>query len=112
MKNVLLLLFPYWSPVVPPAGLARIKAHLEAQGHRCKIVDFNAKKESLTLYHNYYGILKKYIQGAKRGTLYNLGNDLMEQHLMAYVLGGESHPQYYAHVSNIFRYIFQLEVNR
>jgi len=68
MKSVLFLLFPYWSPVVPPAGLARIKAHLESRGYHCKIVDLNTKKETLTLYRNYYGILRKYIAGAKRGT--------------------------------------------
>src|SRR5262249_42089746 len=107
MKSVLFLLFPYWSPVVPPAGLARIKAHLETLGHKCKVVDLNSKKETLTLYRGYYSVLRKYIAGAKRGTLYNLGNDLMEQHAMAHVLGGPEAPRYGEHLADIVRHVFR-----
>ncbi|MFO0891956.1 MAG: hypothetical protein U0790_22830 [Isosphaeraceae bacterium] len=107
-RNVLLMLLPYWSPVVPPAGLCRIKSYLESRGHRARVVDFNSKKESLSFYYGYHAILEKYIPGGKRGNLKNLGNDLMEYHIMAYVLKGEDEPRYEEHIRGVVHSIFQV----
>jgi hypothetical protein len=57
--KILLTILPYWSPIVPPAGLAALKSFLQPRGYEIKAVDMNKKKESLEFYYGYFNVLKK-----------------------------------------------------
>jgi hypothetical protein len=84
-RKILLAILPYWSPLIPPAGLAALKSYLQPRGYNVKAVDMIAKKESLEFYYGYFNVLKKNIPPEKRGTFYNIGHDLLENHMMAYL---------------------------
>ena len=83
-KHIFLTILPYWSPVIPPAGLSVLKSFLQPYGYTSRIIDFNTKRETLSFYYDYFDALKKYIPPENRGTFYNMGHEILEKHLIAY----------------------------
>jgi len=83
--KILLTILPYWAPVLPPVGLARLKSFLQANGYEVKIVDLIVKNEALEFYYGYFDILKKCIPVEKQGNFKNLGHDVLQNHMMAHM---------------------------
>ncbi|HLP49160.1 MAG TPA: hypothetical protein VK469_24680, partial [Candidatus Kapabacteria bacterium] len=84
-KNILLAVLPYWAPVLPPVGLARIKSFLKPYGYNVTVVDLIVKNEALEFYYNYFDVLKKCIPEEKRGNFKNIGHDVLRNHMMAHM---------------------------
>ena len=83
-KHVFFTVLPYWSPVIPPAGLSALKGFLKPYGYTARVIDFNTKAETLSFYYDYFDAMKKYVPPEKRGTFYNMGHEILEKHLVAY----------------------------
>ncbi len=83
-KKILLVLLPYWAPVLPPVGLARLKSFLQTNGYVVKVVDLIVKNEALEFYYGYFDVLKKCIPQEKRGNFKNIGHDVLRNHMMAH----------------------------
>lgn len=84
-KKILLILLPYWTPLLPPQGMSRIKGFLRQQGCRVKTVDVNLDNRFKRLYNKYFDRLKEFIPQHKLGNLYNIGNDAWREHMMAHI---------------------------
>ena len=84
-KKILLTVLPYWAPVLPPVGLARLKSFLQAHGYEVKVVDLIVKNEALEFYYGYFDVLKKCIPEEKRGNFKNIGHDVLRNHMMAHL---------------------------
>lgn len=84
-KKLLLILLPYWTPLLPPQGISRIKGYLQQHGCRVKTVDVNLDNRFKKLYTSYFDRLKEYIPENKLGNLYNIGNDAWREHMMAHI---------------------------
>ncbi|HLP62592.1 MAG TPA: hypothetical protein VK186_27380, partial [Candidatus Deferrimicrobium sp.] len=84
-EKILLVLLPYWAPVLPPVGLGRLKRFLQPHGYQVNIVDFIVKNEAMEFYYNYFDVLKKCIPEAKRGNFKNIGHDVLRNHMMAHM---------------------------
>jgi radical SAM superfamily enzyme YgiQ (UPF0313 family) len=85
VKKILLTILPYWSPVIPPVGLAALKSFLQPHGYQVKTVDMVAKMESLQFYYGYFNVLREYIPEEKRGNFFNIGHDVLQTHMMAHL---------------------------
>jgi hypothetical protein len=83
--KILLTILPYWAPVLPPVGLARLKSFLQANGYEVKIVDLIVKNETLEFYYGYFDVLKKCVPEKKQGNFKNLGHDVLQNHMMAHM---------------------------
>ena len=83
--KILLTILPYWAPVLPPVGLARLKSFLQANGYEVKIVDLIVKNETLEFYYGYFDVLKKCVPEEKQGNFKNLGHDVLQNHMMAHM---------------------------
>jgi radical SAM superfamily enzyme YgiQ (UPF0313 family) len=84
-EKILLAVLPYWAPVLPPVGLARLKSFLQSHGCDVKVVDLIVKNETLEFYYGYFNVLEKCIPTAKRGNFKNVGHDVLESHMMAHM---------------------------
>lgn len=84
-KKVLLALMPFWSPLIPPQGLARLKGFLQGYGIMVKTVDANLEKQFKGLYDLYFNTMKRFIPEKKWGNFYNIGNDVWREHMMAHI---------------------------
>jgi len=80
--DVAFALLPYWTPLIPPFGLANMKGYLNEHNYKTKIFDANIDKKFVKILSNYFNILKKAIPENAQGNLINVGNDLMANHLM------------------------------
>jgi len=83
-KKILLVLLPFWTPLIPPMGIVSLKTFLQKHGYRVKTVDATVEEEFQDLYHKYFDALKKYIPLNKRGNFYNVGHDVLQNHMMAH----------------------------
>ncbi len=81
-KNITLGLMPFWAPLVPPFGLKCLQDYLEKDGHKVEIFDCNIKGEFDNIYKDYIKTIKKWIPKQKLGNVYNVGNDVLNNHLM------------------------------
>jgi len=76
-SKIVLLMLPYWSPLIPPHGLAIIKSSLENRGNIVKCYDFNIDPAFKTIYNSFYEFLKSIMSEDNRGHLYHTGNDVL-----------------------------------
>lgn len=84
-KKILLAVLPYWAPVLPPVGLARLKSFLQPHGYDVKVVDLIVKNEALEFYYDYFDVLKKCVPEKNRGNFKNIGHDVLRNHMMAHL---------------------------
>ncbi|MCP4147094.1 MAG: hypothetical protein GY757_05025, partial [bacterium] len=84
-EKIVLALLPFWTPLLPPQGLSRLKGYLQPQGYRVKTVDANLEKQFKELYDLYFETLRQGIPREKQGNFYNIGNDVWREHMMAHI---------------------------
>jgi radical SAM superfamily enzyme YgiQ (UPF0313 family) len=82
-EKILLVLLPFWTPLIPPMGIACLKSYLVSHGYRVRTVDVNVELDSMEFYENYFNTLKTFIPEQQRGNFYNTGRELLRNHMMA-----------------------------
>jgi len=83
--KILLFMLPFWTPLVPPQGICHLKHFLQHHGFIVKTKDANIVEEFKDLYNQYFDVLKKYVPENKRGNFFNIGHDVMRNHLIAHI---------------------------
>jgi hypothetical protein len=84
-EKILLALLPFWTPLIPPQGIARLKGFLQGHGYAVKTVDANLEGKFRRLYDKYFDTLKTFIPEERHGNFYNIGNDVWREHMMAHL---------------------------
>lgn len=84
-EKILLLLLPFWSPLVPPMGISCLKSYLRMHHYKVKAVDVNTKKHFRVLHDRYFDILWDCVPGDNRGNFYSIGQDVLKNHLMVHL---------------------------
>ncbi len=85
MEKILLALMPFWDPQIPPLGIACLKSFLNQHNYIVKGVDANLEMEFREIHDNYFNLLQKYIPENKRGNIFNIGNQVLRNHMMAHI---------------------------
>jgi hypothetical protein len=83
-EKILLAALPFWTPLIPSQGIASLKGFLQRYGHQVRAVDLAASSELLESYKKYFDTLKKFIPPENRGNFYNIGHDVLRNHMMAH----------------------------
>ncbi|MGD2089473.1 MAG: radical SAM protein [Candidatus Aminicenantes bacterium] len=83
-NKILLVLLPYWTPLIPPQGIAALKVFLEKYDYKVKTVDVNVESQFKDFYQQYFNTLKQYIPESNWGNFYNIGHDVLRNHMMAH----------------------------
>ncbi len=84
-EKVLLMLLPFWTPQIPPLGIACLKSYLICHGFDVKTIDANTDANLNSLYNDYLRSLKECIPEEKRGNYYNVAQDVFRNHLNAFL---------------------------
>jgi radical SAM superfamily enzyme YgiQ (UPF0313 family) len=84
-KEILLGLMPYWTPLIPPMAISYLKEYLKRHGYSVTIVDLNIEVEFKELYHAYFNKLKEFVEESKRVNFYNIGHDVLQNHMTAHI---------------------------
>lgn len=84
-KKILLGLLPFWTPLIPPMAMAYLKGYIEPHGYDVATVDANVELDFKALYNKYFDTLKNYIPPKKRGNYYNIGHDMLQNHMTAHI---------------------------
>lgn len=84
-RKVLLALMPFWDPFIPPLGISCLHGFLARQGIPVKKVDANIEKAFTDIYDRYFDTLKQNIPGDRRSNFYNIGKDVLRNHMMAHI---------------------------
>jgi len=83
-NKILLGLLPYWTPLIPPQGIGQLKVFLEKHGYKVKTVDANVESQFKDTYQGYFNSLKQYVPESNWGNFYNIGHDVLRNHMMAH----------------------------
>jgi radical SAM superfamily enzyme YgiQ (UPF0313 family) len=83
--TILLVLLPYWDPMVPPQGISHLKTFLKHHGYNVVTNDANTLDIFKELNDKYFDTLKSFIPEDKRGNFINIGHDVMRNHMMAHL---------------------------
>jgi radical SAM superfamily enzyme YgiQ (UPF0313 family) len=70
--------------LVPPLGIASLKCFSQTHGYRVTAVDANIEDDLREGYTEYFSRLKEYIPENKRRHLYNIGHEVLKNHMMAH----------------------------
>lgn len=91
LKKILLGLLPFWTPLIPPMGIATLKSYLHRYGYQVKIVDATIHPQFKEIYDRYFNQLKEYVPENKRANFYNVGHDVLQNHMMAQIHYKDEH---------------------
>ena len=83
-NKILLVLLPFWTPMIPPQGSAQLKVFLGKYGYKVKAIDVNVEIEFRDIYKKYFHTLMRYIPESNWGNFYNIGHDVLRNHMMAH----------------------------
>jgi len=88
-EKILLALLPFWDPQIPPLGIACLKSYLQQHGYKVKSVDANLEIQFRGIFDDYFRNLGKIVPPEKQGNIYNIGNQVLRNHAMAYLNANE-----------------------
>ncbi|NVM67816.1 radical SAM superfamily enzyme YgiQ (UPF0313 family) [Mucilaginibacter sp. SG538B] len=95
-KRVLLILLPFWDPLVPPLGIVSLKTFLEFHGnYEVRAYDANIEYAFRDIYDRYFGALELMIPANKRKLLYNMGHEVLRNHSMAAVQAENNYDDFF-----------------
>ncbi|MCP4158062.1 MAG: hypothetical protein GY757_60725, partial [bacterium] len=83
-KKILLGILPYWDPIIPPNGIAHLKRFLQKHGYIVKTVDLIVEEKFQEIYSSYFKLLEEFVDESGRGNFFNIGHDVMQDHMMAH----------------------------
>lgn len=83
--KILLVLLPFWSPLIPPQGIASLKCFLQRYGYHVKAVDANIEDQFKQIYEAYFNALRGFIPENKQGNFLRVGHELLRNHMMAHI---------------------------
>ena len=83
--KILLGLLPFWSPLIPPIGIACLKTHLSQFGYNVHTIDANIEIDFNELYDHYFEIIKKNMPDNRKGNFFSIGHDVLRNQMMAYL---------------------------
>jgi radical SAM superfamily enzyme YgiQ (UPF0313 family) len=109
-KKILLALLPFWTPLIPPMGVACLKSHLKRYDFEVTVRDANVEVVFKEIYHRYLDTLKKYVPEENHGNFYNIGIDVLQNHMMVHINYQEER-QYLELVKKIIFQTFSFEVD-
>ena len=84
VNKILLITLPFWTPLIPPQGIAHLKVFLEKYGYKVKTADANVEPEFREIYQQYFATIRKYVPESNWGNFYNIGHDVLRNHMMAH----------------------------
>jgi len=84
-KKILLILLPFWTPMIPPLGITGLKSFLLQHGYTVFTADANTEDTYKEKYDSYFRTLREYVPEEKRGNFYSIGTDVLRNHLMAHI---------------------------
>ncbi|MCP4154920.1 MAG: radical SAM protein, partial [bacterium] len=107
--KILLANVPYWDPLIPPQGIGCLKSFLQPHGYDVTIADLNIEPTFKELYNDYFKTFERYIPLEGRGNFFNIGHDILQNHMMAYI-NRENEDQYRELVKMLIDTIFYCDV--
>lgn len=84
-QKILLILLPFWTPLIPPIGIACLKTYLNKQNYDVKTIDANTEIDFSDLYDRYFNTLKKNVPENKKGNFFAVGHDVLRNQMTAYL---------------------------
>jgi hypothetical protein len=109
-KKILLALLPFWTPQIPPVGISCLKSYLQPQGFEVTTVDANVDERYRNIYNRYFELLREYVAEEKRGNFFNIGHDVLQNHLTAH-LNWDDEDQYIELVKVLIDKTFYIHVD-
>jgi radical SAM superfamily enzyme YgiQ (UPF0313 family) len=85
-EKILLMLAPFWAPLIPPLGSSCIKSYIKKNGYNnVKIIDANLESKLWEMNSKYLNKMKKLIPEEKRGNFNMVAYDIFMNHLMIHI---------------------------
>lgn len=103
-ERILLVMLPYWTPLIPPQGIASIKVYLEKHGYSVRTADANIEEVFKEIYEDYFNALKRFVPEDQWGNFYNIGHDVLRNQMMAYFNHTPEHREEYSQLVKIIIY--------
>jgi hypothetical protein len=84
-EKILLVLLPFWDPLIPPMGISCLHSFLKKHGFNVKKVDANVEELFTGIHDRYCETLKQYIPENRRSNFYNIGKEVLRNHMIAHI---------------------------
>ncbi|HEY6872554.1 MAG TPA: radical SAM protein [Geobacteraceae bacterium] len=84
-NRILLMLLPFWTPLIPPLGIACLKSFLQKHGYEVTTADANQQADIWKRYYLYNNALMKCVPEKMRGNFLNTGHNVLRHHCMAFM---------------------------
>jgi hypothetical protein len=84
-EKILLGLLPFWTPLIPPIGIACLKSYLSKRNYDVAVFDATVEVMFKEFYDRYFEVLGENVPGDRKGNFYSIGHDVLRNQLMAHL---------------------------
>jgi hypothetical protein len=84
-EKILLMMLPYWDPLIPPQGIAHLKRFLRHHGYETVACDANIDEGFKDIYNRYFAVLRRHVPLERQGNFFNIGHDVLRNHMTAHI---------------------------
>jgi hypothetical protein len=85
-NNIVILLLPFWTPMIPSMSVASLKAYLEKNGYNIYSDDLNVDDNVRAFYYQYFRTISSYVPEDKHSNFYSIGHHVLHNHMCSYLL--------------------------
>lgn len=110
-KKVLLVFLPFWTPLVPPMGIAVLKTFLQEHSYAVSTVDGCIDFDFNRSYKQYLTFLREVVPQDKQGNFHNIGHDVLRNHLVAHFCSNDK-KEYYDLITEIIYQTFFIKLDK
>ncbi|MBY0012816.1 B12-binding domain-containing radical SAM protein [Paenibacillus typhae] len=110
--KVLLMVLPYWTPLLPMLGISSIKSYLQENGVEAFTIDSNVDEDFLEMHDKYFNLLEGALSDDKvisKNHILNIGHNVMQNHMMAYINKKANEKDYFELLDLNLREFFFIE---
>lgn len=108
--KIVLMQLPYWTPLIPPQGIARLKTFLNKNGYtNVNLYEPNVDKDFKDIYELYFTYVKSFVPEFYQGNIYDNGHDLLRNHFMSY-LDRDRISDYFNLINLFFKQTYLIEL--
>ncbi|HAN17193.1 MAG: hypothetical protein A2X13_06040 [Bacteroidetes bacterium GWC2_33_15] len=108
---IYLVQLPFWTPLIPPQGIAKIKSYLQSNGYRVKTSDLNVDYEVKSTYESLLKIIRDIVPKEKWGNFYDNIHEIIKYSLLL-VLNEPDYEKAHPILKKIFNYYYLVELTK
>ncbi|MFA8435561.1 MAG: radical SAM protein [Marinifilaceae bacterium] len=107
---IYLIHLPFWTPLIPPQGIARLKTYLQDRGYQSITLDLNVDYEAKSSLENIFKLIRDIVPGYQWGNFYDNAYEVIKN--ITILVANTTNPETkFQMIRKIFSYYYLYDIS-